>query len=277
MQRNYRGLVIANEGKNFCVGANLMLLLMEAQEEEWDEVDGIIRLFQNTAMSLKYFEKPVVTAPHQMTLGGGVELILPGDQIVASAESYIGLVEVGVGLIPAGSGSKELAVQASEQAQLEGVDLQAYINKAFETIGMAKVSTSAHEAINLGFLRTTDRIVMDQDRQIYEAKQAVLSLDRAGYQPRKEQKVKIVGRDGKAVLNLGAYTMRQGGYISEHDQLIAGKLAHILAGGDLPAGTLVTEQYLLDLEREAFLSLCGEPKTQQRMQHMLSTGKPLRN
>lgn len=273
---NYEGMVIANEGRHFCVGANLMLLLMEAQDEEWDEVDAIIRLFQSTMMKLKYFEKPIVAAPHRMTLGGGVEVCLPADTVCASAETYYGLVEVGVGLIPAGGGCKELALRLSRALPADA-DLQPGLNRIFETIGMAKVSTSAHDAVRLGLLRATDRIVMNDDHRVYEAKQEVLRLANSDYMPHQPERIRVVGSDGKAVMQLGAHQLRLGDYISDHDLLIAQKLAHVLAGGDVPAGTLVTEQYMLDLEREAFLSLCGEPKTQQRMQHMLATGKPLRN
>lgn len=277
VRQNYKGLVIANQGKNFCVGANIMLLLMEAQDEEWDEVDDIIRLFQNAMMNLKRLEKPVVAAPHRMTLGGGVEACIPADQIVAAAETYFGLVEVGVGLIPAGGGCKELALWASNQLPNPEDDLQPLINRIFEMIGTAKVSTSGHDAKRLGYFRAHDKIVLNDDYLIYEAKQAVLAMDQAGYEPRQEQKIRVVGAEGKAVLELGALGMYQSGYISEHDLKIAKKLAHVLAGGDVPAGTYVSEQYMLDLEREAFLSLCMEPKTQARMEHMLKKGKPLRN
>lgn len=276
VRNNYAGLVIANQGKNFCVGANLMLLLMEAQDEEWDEVDDIIRLFQNTMMKLKRFEKPVVAAPHRMTLGGGVEACLPADQVIAAAETYYGLVEVGVGLIPAGGGCKELALRAS-RAVLPEADLQPHINRIFETVGTAKVSTSGHDAIKLGYMRQSDRVVLNPDHRIHEAKQAVLRMVASGYEPIQETKLRVVGTEGKAVLRMAALGMREGGFISDHDLLIANKLAHVLAGGDVPPGSLVTEQHMLDLEREAFLSLCGEPKTRQRMQHMLTTGKPLRN
>ncbi|MGF7046013.1 3-hydroxyacyl-CoA dehydrogenase [Paenibacillus sp. DS2015] len=277
VRSNFEGMIIANQGRNFCVGANIMLLLMEAQDEEWDEIDGIIRLFQNTMYKVKRFEKPVVAAPHRMTLGGGVEACMPADQVIASAETYYGLVEVGVGLIPAGGGCKELAMRVSQRVGHPEADLQPYMNQVFETVGMAKVSTSGHDAQKLGYLRPTDRIIANQDHLIYEAKQAVLRMSRAGYEPIPEEKIRVAGSEGKAVLQLGAIGMRESGYISDHDLLIAKKLAHVLAGGDVPAGTLVTEQYMLDLEREAFLSLCGEAKTQQRMQHMLTTGKALRN
>ncbi|WP_163582041.1 3-hydroxyacyl-CoA dehydrogenase/enoyl-CoA hydratase family protein [Gracilibacillus saliphilus] len=277
VRRNYDGLVIANQGRNFCVGANLMMLLMEAQDEEWDEVDHIIRQFQNTMYHLKQFEKPVIAAPHRMTLGGGVEVCLPADQVVASAETYYGLVEVGVGLIPAGGGCKELICRLSNSVTNPDADLQPYVNQIFETIGMAKVSTSALDAKKLGYLRDQDTVVVHQDHLIYEAKQAALRLVEQDYTPEPKEEIRVVGSEGKALLKLGAYQMKLAGYISDHDQLIANKLAHVLAGGDVPAGTRVSEQYMLDLEREAFLSLCGEPKTRQRMQYMLSKGKPLRN
>ncbi|TJY42834.1 3-hydroxyacyl-CoA dehydrogenase [Cohnella pontilimi] len=277
VRTNFEGMVVANQGRNFCVGANLMLLLMEAQDEEWDEVDAIIRMFQNTMYKLKRLEKPVVAAPHRMTLGGGVEACMPADQVIASAETYYGLVEVGVGLIPAGGGCKEMALRVSQHVRHPDADLQPFINQVFETIGMAKVSTSGHDAKRLGYLRPTDRVLANQDHLIYEAKQAVLRMAQAGYEPIREEKIRVVGSEGKAVLQLGAIAMKESGYISDHDLLIAKKLAHVLAGGDVPAGSLVTEQYMLDLEREAFLSLTGEPRTQQRMQHMLTKGKALRN
>lgn len=277
VRRNYRGLVIANEGRNFCVGANLMLLLMEAQEEEWEEVDRIIRMFQQAMLELKRLEKPVVAAPHRMTLGGGVEVCMAADRVCAYAETYYGLVEAGVGLIPAGGGSTEMAVRAGESAPGPDDDMQPALNRAFETLGMAKVSGSAPEAVKLGLLRSTDRTIMSRELHLFEARNAVIGLERRGKTFRGEGGVKVAGRNGKAVLQLGARTMLEGGYISRHDYKIASKLAHVLSGGDVAAGTLVSERYLLDLEREAFLSLCGEPKTRERMKHMLATGKPLRN
>ncbi|TMV50231.1 3-hydroxyacyl-CoA dehydrogenase [Paenibacillus mesophilus] len=277
VRRNYRGLVIANEGRNFCVGANLMLLLMEAQEEEWDEVDRIIRMFQNAMLELKWLEKPVVAAPHRMTLGGGVEVCMAADMVCAYAETYYGLVEAGVGLIPAGGGSKEMASRAADSVEDPDGDLQPALNRAFETIGMAKVSGSAPEAVRLGLMRSSDRMVMNRELHLFEARLAVVELERNGIIAHGGKPVKVAGRNAKVVMQLGARTMLEGGYISPHDYKIASKLAHVLSGGDVPAGTLVSEQYLLDLEREAFLSLCGEPKTRARMQHMLATGKPLRN
>ncbi|KIL40191.1 3-hydroxyacyl-CoA dehydrogenase [Gordoniibacillus kamchatkensis] len=278
VRRNWRGMVIAGEGRHFCVGANLMLMLMEAQDEEWDTIDFMIRQFQSSMMLLKSLEKPVVAAPHSMTLGGGVEACLPADRIVFSAETYFGLVETGVGLIPAGGGCKEMALRQSKLlAGVPDADLQPLMNKVFETIAMAKTSTSGHDAARLGYMREADSVVVNPDFRVYEAKRQVLDMDAAGYVKPAEEKFRVVGDTGKAVLQMAAYTMKRGGYISDHDFLIASKLAHVLSGGDVPEGTLVTEQYMLDLEREAFLSLCGEPKTQQRMQHMLATGKPLRN
>ncbi|GAB7389297.1 3-hydroxyacyl-CoA dehydrogenase/enoyl-CoA hydratase family protein [Bacillaceae bacterium] len=276
--KNFKGLVIANEGRNFSVGANLVQLLVEAQNEEWDEIEEMIRQFQTTLLRLKYFAKPVVAAPHARTLGGGVEVCLAADEVYAAAETYLGLVETGVGLIPGAGGCKEMAVRAHETlANDPEADLQPLINKAFATIALAKVSTSAHEAKKLGLLRGSDRIVVNRDHLVYRAKQAVLRLDEEGYVPRREKKVRVVGESGKAVLQLAAYHMRQGNYMTDYDRHIAGKLAHVLAGGNVPAGALVSEQYLLDLEREAFLSLCGEEKTQERIRHMLEKGKPLRN
>jgi 3-hydroxyacyl-CoA dehydrogenase len=277
VRSNFEGLIIANQGRNFCVGANIMILLMEAQDEEWDEIDGIISAFQNTMYKLKRFEKPVVAAPHRMCLGGGVEACMPADQIVAAAETYYGMVEVGVGLIPAGGGCKELTLRVSRNMTHLDADMQPYMNQIFETIAMAKVSSSGHDAKKMGLMRPTDRIIANQDQLIYEAKKAVLGLARGGYEPSREEKIRVVGSEGKAIMQLGAYAMKQGGYISDHDLLIANKLAHVLAGGDAPSGSMVSTQYMLDLEREAFLSLLGEPKTQQRMQHILSKGKALRN
>ncbi|MFV9510999.1 3-hydroxyacyl-CoA dehydrogenase/enoyl-CoA hydratase family protein [Tepidibacillus sp. LV47] len=278
VSRNYRGLVIGNEARNFSVGANLMMILMEAQDENWEELDIMVRMFQEANMKLKYLDKPVVVAPFGMTLGGGTEVVFAADYVQAAAETYMGLVEVGVGVIPAGGGTKELLLR-----NLEGIpdgvsmDVQPLVNRAFETIAMAKVSTSAKDAKTLGYLRKQDGISVNRDTQIYDAKQAVLALDQLGYQPPKPKKIRVVGETGFNTLRLGIYSYKASGMISEHDQKIAEKLAYILAGGNIPANSYVTEQYLLDLEREAFLSLVGEPKTQARMQHMLTTGKPLRN
>jgi 3-hydroxyacyl-CoA dehydrogenase len=278
VDRNYKGLVIGNQGKNFCVGANLAMILMEAQDDNYFEIELVVRQFQQAMMKIKYSPKPVVVAPFAMTLGGGTEICLPASRIQASSETYMGLVEVGVGLIPGGGGNKELYMKYLN-AMPKGVefDLQKIANKVFETIAMAKVSTSAAEARELNFLNVQDGITMNGDHLIYEAKQAVLSLYESGYKPPIRKKIPVVGETGYATLLLGAQSMYHSGYISEHDLKIAKKLAYVIAGGNVPFGTEVDEQYLLDLEREAFLSLVGEPKTQARMQHMLVKGKPLRN
>ncbi|TYR80046.1 3-hydroxyacyl-CoA dehydrogenase [Priestia megaterium] len=278
VNRNYKGLVIGNQGKNFCVGANLAMILMEAQDDNFFEIEFVIRQFQQAMMKLKYSEKPVVAAPFAMTLGGGTEICLPTSKIQAAAETYMGLVEVGVGLIPGGGGNKELYIK-----QLNGLpngvnlDLQQIANKTFETIATAKVSSSGLGAKELNFLNKQDGISFNSDHLLNDAKSAVLSLFDAGYQPPAREKIPVVGETGYATLLLGAQSMKYSGYISEHDYKIATKLAFVIAGGRVPYGTKVDEQYLLDLEREAFLSLVGEAKSQQRMQHMLVKGKPLRN
>lgn len=278
VEKNYKGLVIGNQGKNFCVGANLGMILMEAQDDNIFELDFVVRTFQNAMMKIKYSSKPVVAAPFQMTLGGGAEVCLPAAHIQASMETYIGLVEAGVGLIPGGGGNVGLYLK-----HLKGlpngvqVDYQNIANKVFESIAMAKVSTSADEARENNFLDFADGISVNSDHLLYDAKQAALSLYDNGYQAPKHEKFPVVGETGYATLLLGAEGMRLSGFISDHDMKIAKKLAYVLAGGKLPYGTLVDEQYLLDLEREAFLSLVAEPKSQARMQHMLVKGKPLRN
>ncbi|WP_343224449.1 3-hydroxyacyl-CoA dehydrogenase/enoyl-CoA hydratase family protein [Paenibacillus sp. ACRRX] len=277
VEQQYRGLVVANEGKHFCVGANIMQLLAEAQAEEWEEIDDIIKHFQQSMLRLKRLQKPVVAAPHQMTLGGGVEACLPADVILFSAETYFGLVETGVGLIPAGGGCKELLQQLSARFPHAEDDLTPHVLRIFETIAMAKVSTSGFDTERLGYRRPKDEVLIDSKRRIYEAKQIVLAMDASGFSSEHSPVIRVAGREAKAAMKLAIQGMREGGYISEHDALIANKLAHILSGGDVPSGALVSEQYVLDLEREAFLSLCGEQKTQQRMEHMLRTGKPLRN
>jgi len=278
VERNYKGLVIGNQGKNFCVGANLGLILMEAQDDNYFEIDFVVRQFQQAMMKIKYSSKPVVSAPFAMTLGGGAEICLPTARIQAAGETYMGLVEVGVGLIPGGGGNKELYIKhLSSMASGVDFDLQKVANKVFETIAMAKVSTSASEARELNFLSTRDGITMNSDQLLYDAKQTVISLYDRGYQPPIRKKIPVVGETGYATLLLGAQSMYHSGYISEHDLKIAKKLAYVIAGGKVPYGTEVDEQYLLDLEREAFLSLVGEPKSQARMQHMLVKGKALRN
>lgn len=278
VEKNYKGLVIGNQAKNFCVGANLGMILMEAQDDNIFELDFTIKTFQNALMKIKYSSKPVVAAPFGMTLGGGAEVALHAAHIQASMETYMGLVEAGVGLIPGGGGNKELYIK-----HLKGlpngvtVDYQNIASNVFESIAMAKVSTSAEEARENNFLNFTDGISVNSDHLIYDAKQAALALYENGYQAPIREKVPVTGEPGYATLLLGAEGMHISGYISEYDLKIAKKLAFVLSGGKLPYGTKVDEQYLLDLEREAFLSLVAKPKTQQRMQHMLVKGKPLRN
>jgi 3-hydroxyacyl-CoA dehydrogenase len=280
VEKNFLGLVVGNQGQNFSVGANLMLVLLGAQEEDWDELDLAIRAFQQATMSLRYSAKPVVVAPFQMTFGGGCEMTLHADRVRASAETYIGLVEVGVGLIPAGGGTKELTLRALDSIRpgVTDADPFPFLKTAFETIAMAKVATSAEEARSLGFLREEDSYSMNPDRLIADAKQEVLALAAAGYtRPAERTDILALGSAALSTLKLGIHQMKRGGYISEHDALIGEKLARIMTGGDLNHETRVSEQYLLDLEREAFLSLCGQRATQERIAHMLKTGKPLRN
>ena len=275
--QNHEALVIGNQAENFSVGANLMLLLLGAREGEWDEIALSVRQFQNANMSLRYSPKPVVVATHGMALGGGCEITMHGDRARAAAESYIGLVEVGVGLIPGGGGVKEMVVRAVDNAAPDE-DLFPHIKRVSETIAMAKVSTSALEARDLGFLRSTDGITMNRDRLIEDAKQTALGMVREGYvQPHPRTDIPVPGEPALATIKLAIHLMIRAGYISEYDGHVAAKLAHVITGGDLSRTTVVSEQYLLDLEREAFVSLCGEPKTQMRMQHTLETGKPLRN
>jgi 3-hydroxyacyl-CoA dehydrogenase len=263
--RNFEAMVIANEGENFSVGANLMMVLLAAQEGEWDELNAAIHRFQQANMALKYAPMPVVSAPFARTLGGGAEIVLHSTRAQASAELYMGLVEVGVGLIPGGGGCKELLLRLKDA------------RKVFELIGYAKVSTSAEDAKALGLLHRSDAISMNPERLIGDAKALALSLVPSYTPGIPRTDIKVMGESGFAMLKLGAWTARQGKFISDHDVVIAEKLGNILTGGRLTGEQTVSEQYLLDLEREAFLSLCGMPKTQERMQYMLKTGKPLRN
>jgi 3-hydroxyacyl-CoA dehydrogenase len=280
VEKNFVGLVVGNQGQNFSVGANLMLMLMEAQDENWEELDMIGRFFQQSVMSLRYSPKPVVVAPFQMVFGGGCEMVLHADRVRASAETYIGLVEVGVGIIPAGCGTKEMLVRAIDSipSDMKDADPFPFVKRAFETIALAKVATSAEEARDLGFLSIDDSISMNRDRLIADAKKEVQALAASGYvQPQQRTDILALGNPALATLKLGVHMMKRAGYISDHDALIGEKLARILTGGDLNHTTRVSEQYLLDLEREAFLSLIGTRKTQDRIAHMLKTGKPLRN
>jgi 3-hydroxyacyl-CoA dehydrogenase len=277
-EKEYNGLVIGNQGTNFSVGANIGMIFMMAVEQEYDELNMAIKMFQDTMMRARYSSIPVVVAPHGMTLGGGCELSMHADKVVAAAETYIGLVEFGVGVIPGGGGSKEMALRAADTFRKNDVELNV-LQEYFLTIGMAKVATSAYEAFDLGILQKgKDVVVVNKDRQIAEAKKHALLMAEAGYtQPAKRKDIKVLGKQALGMFLVGTDQMVAGQYISEHDQKIANKLAYVMAGGDLSEPTLVTEQYLLDLEREAFLSLCTERKTLERIQFMLTKGKPLRN
>jgi 3-hydroxyacyl-CoA dehydrogenase len=271
-------MVIGNQGQNFSVGANLMLILLEAQEQNLEEIDDMIRAFQRATKAIKYSPQPVVVAPFGMTLGGGCEISLHAARLQASAETYIGLVELGVGLIPAGGGTKEMLVRALDRAGKDPEsDLFPPLSQAFETIALGKVSGSAHEAKAMGLLRHDDGISMNHDRLIAAAKASVLQIAAAGYQKPEPAKLLALGNRGLATLKIGMHQMKRGGFISDHDFAIGCKLAFILCGGDCNSVQDVSEEYVLDLEREAFLSLCGERKTLERIQHMLKTGKPLRN
>jgi 3-hydroxyacyl-CoA dehydrogenase len=277
-EKDFQGLVIGNQAANFSVGANIGMIFMMAVEQEYDELNMAIKMFQDTMMRVRYSGIPVIVAPHGMTLGGGCEMSMHADKVVAAAESYIGLVEFGVGVIPGGGGSKEMALRASDTFRKNDVELNV-LQEYFLTVGMAKVSTSAYEAFDLGILQHgKDVVVVNKDRQIAEAKKHALLMAEAGYtQPIRRKDVKVLGKQALGMFLVGTDQMVAGHYISEHDKKIANKLAYVMAGGDLSEPTLVTEQYLLDIEREAFLSLCTERKTLERIQYMLTKGKPLRN
>lgn len=274
-----KGVVLGNNGTNFSAGANLAMIFMLAIEQEWDELNFAIKYFQNTSMRLRHSNVPVVATPHGLTLGGGCELTMHSDAAVAAAETYIGLVEVGVGLIPGGGGTKELALRASDAFFGKDDPKLPTVQKAFVNIATAKVATSAHEALADGFLDAKkDMVVVNQDRIINTAKRKVVELYEAGYtKPAERKDILVMGRSGLGPLYAGVEGFKIGNYASEHDALISKKIAYILCGGDLSTPTEVSEQYLLDLEREAFLSLCGEKKTLERIQSILKTGKPLRN
>jgi 3-hydroxyacyl-CoA dehydrogenase len=276
-EAGYRGLVVGNDAPNFSAGANLGLVYMQALEQEFDELNMMIQQFQQAMMRMRYSSIPVVGTPHGLTLGGGCELNLHCDRVVASAESYIGLVEFGVGLIPGGGGTKEMTLRTAAKYE-EGEPEFNLLRNTYMTISTAKVSTSAAEAYDLDFLRRGDEIVVNPNRVIAQAKAAAIELADAGYsQPSQKTNIKVHGKGALAMFKTGVYAMKEGNYISAHDQKIADKLAYVMCGGDLSSPTEVSEQYLLDLEREAFLSLCGERKTLERIQSILTTGKPLRN
>ncbi|MFM2376465.1 MAG: hypothetical protein RLZZ165_1562 [Bacteroidota bacterium] len=276
-EEGWRGLVIGNNGQHFSAGANIAMMLMLAIEEEWEELDFAVRSFQKTVARLRFSSIPTVVAPHSLCLGGGCELAMHADQVVAAAETYIGLVEVGVGLIPAGGGTKEFTIRFSDALEAGDVELNAFQNRLL-TIAQAKVASSGQEAKELGILRPGNIVSMNLDRRLKDAKTEVLRLADEGYvQPLMREDIKVLGRTGLGLAYSGIYAMYAAGHISEHDMKVAKKVAHVMCGGDLTGSHLVTEKYLLDLEREAFLSLLGERKTLERMQHTLKTGKPLRN
>ncbi|MDP4250444.1 MAG: enoyl-CoA hydratase/isomerase family protein, partial [Bacteroidota bacterium] len=277
-EEKYKGLVVANEGQNFSAGANVGMIFMLAVEQEFEELDMAVRLFQTAIMRARYSSIPVVVAPHGLSLGGACELSLHADKVIPAAESYIGLVEAGVGLIPGGGGSKEFALRASDELHHDEPETITLKNRFF-TIATAKVSTSAFEAFDLGILKKDrDVVSINPDRRIADAKTAVLELFNDGYQtPTLRKDIRVLGRSALGALYAGIHGMWRGNYATDHDVLVARKLAFVMCGGDLSEPTLVTEQYLLDLEREAFLSLCGEKKTLERIQSVLKTGKPVRN
>ncbi len=275
---NFAALVVGNDAPNFSAGANLMLLLLEAQEGNWDEIDLMIRTFQGATQALRYADVPVIVAPAGLTLGGGCEMALHADRVQAAAESYIGLVEVGVGLIPGGGGTKEMLARAVHGLPPNHPDLLPFVQRAFETIGFAKVSTSAADARRLDFLGDADRVTMNRERLMADAKAYALERVQEGYQrPPRRTAILVGGQTVLAAIKLGVHLAWRAGRISDHDAVVGRALANVLSGGALPHQTTVSEEYILDLEREAFLKLCGERKTLERIQHTLKTGKPLRN
>ncbi len=278
VRKQFDGLVIGNQGKEFSAGANVMLLLLEAQNGNWEDLEVAVRQFQRLNLAIRYFECPVVAAPFGRTLAGGTELCLPCARVQAAAETYLGLVETGVGLIPAGGGTTEMVRRATARIP-DGVDTDPlpFVRWVFETIALAKVSTSAEDARMLGYLRDCDGISMNADDLIQDAKDTCLAVIRSGYQPPLREPIRVVGERGLSALEAYLYLMKTAGQISEHDQLIGRKLAHAMCGGRVSYRTPVSEEYLHELEREAFLSLLGELKTQDRMRHLLQTGRPLRN
>jgi 3-hydroxyacyl-CoA dehydrogenase len=277
-EEKYKGVVIANEGNNFSAGANVGMIFMLAIEQEYDEMDMAIRMFQNTMMRARYSSIPVVIAPHALSLGGACELSLHSDKVCAAAETYIGLVELGIGVIPGGGGTKEFVLRAADEMHEDEPETITLKNR-FINIATAKVATSAAEGFQIGVLRKgQDEIIMNQSRRISEAKRSVIELYNSGYvMPQQRTDIKVLGRTGLGALLAGIHVMKEGGYATEHDAFVAKKLAYVMCGGDLSEPTLVSEQYLLDLEREAFLSLCGEKKTLERIQSVLKSGRPIRN
>ena len=278
VSQDFNGLVVGNEAENFSAGANVFMVVMLAQSGDWKLLDAAINKMQSLVQRMRYFPKPVVVAPAGLALGGGAEVLMHGSRVVAAAELYTGLVEVGMGLIPAGGGTKEMLRRVLNPAmRTQGVEALPFLQRLFEQIGMAKVATSAEEARQLGILSPCDRVVLNRSHLLAEAKKEVLHMVSTGYYPPMPEKIYAAGRDGLAAMQVGIFTFKEGGYITEYEAVIANRLANILTGGDLSRPAWVDEQYILDLEREAFLLLCGEQKTQERMWHFLQKGKPLRN
>jgi len=278
LETDFDGLVIGSEADNFSAGANLFMVVVAAQQGMWDQLDGAIRRLQGLNMRMRYSPKPVVIAPAGLALGGGCEITMHGSRVVAAAETYIGLVELGAGVIPAGAGTKEYMRRIiNPAARVESAETFPFIQKAFLQIGQAKVAVSAEEARGMGILGPQDRVVVNRDHLLTEAKKEALHMAASGYRPPAPELIYAPGRDMYGAMKIGAWAFKEGNYITEYDSHIASKLAYVMAGGDLSKPTWVSEQYILDLEREAFLSLCGEEKTQARMWNILQTGKPLRN
>jgi 3-hydroxyacyl-CoA dehydrogenase len=278
LDKNFVGMVIGNEGEHFSAGANVLAVGLAAENGEWDKIDAVSKALQDFLMLVRYNRKPIVTAPFGYTLGGGCEVAMAGARVVAHAESYVGLVEVGMGLIPAGGGVKELLRRVVTPAmQTPNADVLPYLQRVFETIAMAQVATSAEEAIRMGFFGPDTRVIMNRDHLLFEAKKTVLDMVRENYRPPARAKIYAAGERALAAMRIAIYSMLSGRYVSEYDALVGGNLAQVLCGGNLTAPAWVDEQTILDLERKAFVSLCGQEKTRERIWHFLNTGKPLRN
>jgi len=278
VDKEFVGVVIGNEADNFSAGANIMYVVMAAQMGEWEKLASMVKGLQDQNMRARYSAAPVVVAPSGLSLGGGVEVTTHASRVVAAAELYTGFVEFGVGVIPAGGGTKEMLRRIVNPAmKTENAEALPFLQRVFMQIGLAKVATSAEEARQMGLLGPTDRIVMNKELLLSEAKKEVLHMVATGYHPPIPEKIYAAGRDALGALRVAIHMMKEGKYITEYEAHMAGKLANVMTGGDISRPTWVDEQYILDLEREAFLSLCGEEKTRQRMVNMLQTGKPLRN
>jgi 3-hydroxyacyl-CoA dehydrogenase len=277
-EKEYKGLVISNTGQNFSAGANVGMIFMMAVEQDFDELNFAVKAFQDAMMRVRYCNVPVVVAPHNLALGGSCEMSMHADKVVAHAETYMGLVEFGVGVIPGGGGTKEFAKRLSDELRSGDIKINR-LRERFLTIGQAKVSTSAYEAFDLGYLREgIDEVVVSRDYQLTRAKAACLELANKGYiAPKKSKNINVLGQEGLGIVYVGAHSMLSGNYMSEHDKVISEKLGFVLCGGDLSENTQVSEQYILDLERKAFVELCGERKTLERLESLVKSGKILRN